>query len=388
MNHVIRLTSEGYSYHTFELKWNPSGHVFYQTRNFLHSVSAHDQFYPLNQYGDDRYFCGVLRDYGIRIYLTKTRNKYVVKLIVNPRRLIDPEASYLGIMQPDSESFELLEQVFTDCMRRVRMPEFLDDWTLSRMDLCVNIFWNKKRASHELIRLMQKEPTPAGYQKNQFKKTAVSGNRKKRQRKKFAHILKFSNDSIALVVYDKRYQMIREKLERPSEELPKSILRVELQCERKWIRRYAGKNKLQSTCGLLTSLASNSRDLIFQYASKLYNGGDYCKAKVLSKMIKEAPEIRKKSQKHMLTLAEALGKTENMEKALKKAALSQKQYRTCLQHFAALDLNFIPLKEDYYIDRVPSLLKILQLLENDKTEIRLQNSKGRPRKKHLVFFEN
>ena len=156
MKNVLTLSSEGYSYHTLELSWNPTNAEFGEICQYLHDISGHRAFYKLKQYGDNCHFCGVLTPHGIRIYLTKTNNKNVVKLIVNPRRLIDSNASYLGIMPPGSDAMELFEQTFTDCMRKVRLPEFLEDWKLTRLDLCVNIQWNKKEGPHELIRLIRK----------------------------------------------------------------------------------------------------------------------------------------------------------------------------------------------------------------------------------------
>ena len=110
MKDVLTLTSEGYSYHTLELNWNPTNTQFGKTYQYFQNISKHHEFYSLKQYQNACTFCGVLTAYGIRIYLTKTKQKNVVKLIVNPRRLIDTNASYLGIMPPDSDDWSGLKR--------------------------------------------------------------------------------------------------------------------------------------------------------------------------------------------------------------------------------------------------------------------------------------
>lgn len=370
MKNVLTLTSEGYSYHTFELNWNPTNAEFRETRQYLENISGHREFYKLKQYGDNCTFCGVLTARGIRIYLTETNHKNVVKLIVNPRRLIETNASYLGIMPPGSDAMERFEQAFTDCMRTVRLPEFLEEWKLTRLDLCVNILWNKKKGPHELIRLIRKWPAPAGYLKDDFDGTDGG---KRRRGVKNTHIVKYSNDSLALVFYDKVYQVRKENLALPGEFIPKGILRVELQCKRPWLRMYRKEKHITDTRELIASLAWDSRALICRYAEKLCRGGTHYKLDAIEKELRREKDIRKKTRKRMLRIAEYLRDSKRAEEALRELELSEKQLRTCLKHFRRLRIHPVALQDDYPLDRVPSLPELLRELEEDETKLRLWN---------------
>lgn len=374
MKNVLTLSSEGYSYHTLELSWNPTNAEFGEIYQYLHDISGHRAFYPLKQYGDNCAFCGILTAHGIRIYLTETNNKNVVKLIVNPRRLIDTNASYLGIMPPDSDAMELFEQTFTDCMRKVRLPEFLEDWTLTRLDLCVNILWNKKKGPHELIRLLRKWPAPAGYLKDDFDGTDGG---KRRRGVKNTHIVKYSNDSLALVVYDKVYQVRKENLALPGEFIPKGILRVELQCKKPWLKTYRKEKHITDTRELIASLAWDSRELICRHAETLCRGGTHYKLDTMEKELRGEQDIRNKTRKRMLRIAECLRDSKRAKTALEELDLSKKQLRTCLEHFKQLHIHPVALRDDYPLKKVPSLPDLLQELEEDATELRF-----RSREKH------
>ncbi len=372
MKQTIQVTSDGYGYHTFELKWNPTHKEFLVAKQFLKAISAENEYYPLERYGKGRWFCGALRHDGIRVYMTKTNNRNVIKLIINPRQLIEPRTTYLGIMPNGTNAFERLEHAFTDCMRRVHLPDFLEDWTLSRMDLCVNLEWNKKKGPHEIIRLLRKEPTPKGYLRNQFTSSGGSPYTETRN----THILKFSNESIALVAYDKIYQIRHENLARPEDFIPKGILRVELQYERPAILEYAKKKNVKSTSEIMQALAEDSRELICQYTRRLWGAGTHCKMQVLEKALKKKAEISKKNKERMLELADTLQTAKCGDKAFELMNLTPKQLRTCLQHFKKLGINPVPLREEDRLDRLPSLSALLEEVAEDGTKLWLTGKKA------------
>lgn len=374
MKDVITLTSEGFSYHTLELTWNPTYSQFWDIYQYLKKISGQHEFYQLKQYENECTFCGALAAHGIRIYLTKTEYKNVVKLIVNPRRLIDTNASYLGIMPPGSDALEQFEQMFIDCMRQVHLPEFLEDWKLTRLDLCVNIIWNKKKGPHELIRLLRKWPAPAGYVKDDFDGTDAG---KRRRGVKNTHIVKYSNDSLALVVYDKVYQVRKENLVRKAECIPKAILRVELQCKNPWLKTYRKKQHISGTCDLIASLSWNSRELICQYAETLFKSGTHYKLETMKNKLLQDGRIRKKTRKRMLRIASCLRDSKHAETALKELKLSKKQLKTCFDHFERLHIHPVALRDGYPLDKVPSLPDLLQELEEDETKLRLRSQAKR-----------
>ena len=376
MKTSIRLTSEGYGYHTLELGYHPSHEQFRKHCRDLNSRSSSKENYPLKKFEDTScHFCGLLCKNGTRIYLTESECKYNVcnvKLIVNPRRLINPEASYLGIMPSDPDDRDQFEQSFTDCMRKVDLPEFIDEWALKRLDLCVNILWDKKKGPHKLLKLLHKEPVPKGYEKNLFEQSDAG---KRRKGIKNKHIIKFSNDSVAFVVYDKGYQLKKENLALPEEFITKGILRVELQLKKPWLEKYADKRHITDTGDLIATLASESRMWICQYAEKLFNGGTHCKLEKMEQELRNTENIRGTVRKRMLKIAEHLRDSSDIQCIMEELELSEKQVRTCFQHFKQLNLHPVALPDDFPIDRLPSLVDILQDLEDDETELRLDGKR-------------
>ena len=124
-NHV-RLMSEGFSFHTLELKISFRSHQqFHEIVKHLKSLSSNTEFYELEKYEGEKYFCGRFSKHGIRIYLSKHQDWYIVKLIINPRLLIDKKASYLGIMLSDEKSLEEMSiDLPTLCVKPI-FPTFL-----------------------------------------------------------------------------------------------------------------------------------------------------------------------------------------------------------------------------------------------------------------------
>lgn len=97
----------------------------------------------------------------------------------------------------------------------------------------------------------------------------------------------------------------------------------------------------------------------------------------MEKELRGEEKIRKKTRKRMLRIAECLRDSERAEIALEELDLSEKQLRTCLKHFKWLRIHPVALRDDYPLERVPSLPELLQELEEDETKLRF-----RSREKH------
>lgn len=168
----IKLTSDGYSFHTMELKIHPDSNAFHRALSSLYAAAkkpkkSNRTTYPISNYQskDVKSHCStLLSHHGVLLYLTETikngYHNYTIKAIANPRRVLEPESGYLGIAPTDEGSLEWFQDEFTVLIRKYCLPEFLDDWTLTRLDLCVNLQLNKKHSARELCRLLQKDLLP------------------------------------------------------------------------------------------------------------------------------------------------------------------------------------------------------------------------------------
>ena len=365
----VSLTSEGFSFHTLELHYCPKAHEFTEIKKYIKwkSKDCGKEYYRLDKYESDCVYSALLQDQGIRIYMTKADKNNIVKLVINPRRLLDENAGYIGIFHISSKSFEEFYDKFTEAMRVAKLPEAFDDWKLTRLDLCVNLQSDRKKLPMALIYLLSRAATPAGYEKNHFIEDLRAGGNGKRDG--WAHRLELSNDSVSFVAYDKIFQAKKENLIVESKYQDKGILRIELQLYKRWLDKYAKKEGIHSTSALLEILADNSKALICKYAGRLFPGGVHYHMGELKDNIKDALKIKDKTRKKMLELVKALDDTISFDKAWDRVSESwtKKQRKNVLAAFKKLGINPIPLHYKK-LERLPSVVEILSSLDEEEDE--------------------
>lgn len=311
MSKKVFLTSDGFSFHTIELRWNPTDAVFANAFDRLRQCSRGGEFYPVKENGGVfAWRCNAFSRNGIQVFLARGRQN-MISLTVNPRKLIEPDASYFGIVPPYQDILEEIRDNFTLVMRKVGLPEDMNAWRLHGLDLCVNICWNRKNAAAELICLLRLK----------------------------------------------------------GEKLPKSVLRVELHCGRAWIRDFLKKERLKTTVDAIQVLSQNSRKLILKYAQKCMYSGMYRKLKAQLEIIDEADGMKKDIRKRLKDIL----KTANSS-SLKEArkGLTEEQWETCLGHFRRLGVHPLPLREKYPVKQLPSLLMILNELDEEWDSMKIQ----------------
>ena len=375
-NHV-RLMSEGFSFHTLELKISFRSHQqFHEIVKHLKSLSSNTEFYELEKYEGEKYFCGRFSKHGIRIYLSKHQDWYIVKLIINPRLLIDKKASYLGIMLSDEKSLEEMEHRFTDIMRKAHLPDFLDDWFLTRMDLCVNLQFDRKKLPLHLIQLISRGPAKNGFVCSQYAYPSETHKGKSVNLEK--HAVKFQNDRIALVLYDKAYQAKKENIAIPDEMITRGILRIELQCGSRRISEQAAKHNVKSTHGKIALLSSNSREYLMKYVNKLLISGEYCQLDEMIEKIKSAHGVGHKTKKRMEKFAVCMYKTQlDFNSCINQMSreFSSKKIRRMLECFEELKICPIPLNSGCKLSKILSIPDILELHGDDSLDIRFHTKK-------------
>lgn len=379
----VRITSEGFSFHTLELTYICDVFKFDAIKKRLKQVGKKDQFYPLPKYETDCFCCTAYSEHGIRFYLTRGTDSWtnIVKIVLNPRRLVEPQCSYLGIMLSDEKSLDEMEHCFTDIMRKINspksseLPECIDEWNLSRIDLCVNFQFDRKKLPQQLIRLLSCGCIPTGYERSCYSYPSEKDGSFVKLEK---HSIKFSNKRIALTAYDKVYQCKYENLAKPDEMITHGILRLELQCTRDWIRDESKKHHRKSTREEIDYFSSHSQAYLRKYVDKLLLPGEYCREKILKERIQDAPCIRNGSKKRMIKLVRILrnGKTD-VQGAVEELNeyLSDKQLRSLLEHFEQLNICPVPLDKHSKLKTIYSIPDILKMVGDDSLNLRLSTKK-------------
>lgn len=384
----VNLNNDGYSFHTMALKIHPDSKTYHRALKALYDAARKSKnprrsTYPLTRYENKtlKPHCStMLSKHGILLYLTeKVRNgwhTYTIKAVVNPRRVLDPEADYLGIAPTDSDSLELFQDEFTVLMRKYHLPEFLDEWTLIRLDLCVNLQLKKKKSAHELCRLLQKDLLPPKMERVFFYDSDADEETQKKQKEADRHSVCLENSSYSLIIYDKLFQAKTEGLIDLDTwySLPDCILRLELRCYPPYLNKLMDKKKQMTTFEQISWLARNSRELILKKVSKIFSAGTHYKPDAAKKLIEQS-NYHKSVRKQLWWLFNRMRYPFNrkqLEKGMEKEFnLKPRTVGKRLDQLQNLGINIVPLRKDFYLDQLPSLPLILELLEDDSTAVKL-----------------
>lgn len=387
----INTTSDGYSFHTLELKAHPDSESFHDVLELLYKAAKKSKdsrytTYPLKEYESEtlKPHCStMLSPHGILLYLTERIkddwHKYTIKAIVNPRKVLDPGCSYLGIAPTDVESLDQFQDEFTSLMRRYDLPEFLDEWTMTRLDLCVNLQLNKKKSAREFCRLLQKDLLPPKLERVFFYDPDADKETQKKQKDADRHSICLENDSYSLVVYDKLYQAKVEGLTESDSwhELPDSILRLELRCFRTYLKKLAEKEGLDSTSEQLYWMAQNSRELILKKVHQIFSGGTHYKPDIAKQIINDSKyhETTCEQLQWLINRTRHPFNLRQLEKGMKeKFKVTPRTVAQRIEQLELLGINLVPLRQDFYLKQLPSLPMILELLEDDSTSFKLKSN--------------
>ena len=386
----IRLSNDGYSFHTVELKIHPDSETFHSALKALYNAASkskgpHQRTYPIRKYKSKvniPHCSTLLSHHGILLYLTETakknRHTYTIKAVVNPRKVLEPKSGYLGIAPTDSDSLERFQDEFTTLMRKYHFPEFLDEWTLTRLDLCVNLQLNKKKSAHEICRLLHKDLLPPKLERVFFYDPTADKKTREAQKEADKHSICLTNGSYSLVVYDKLFQGKAEGLGDHDawHHLPDGVLRLELRCYRPYLDKLLDDKDFTLTSEQLYWLAQHSRKLILKKASRIFSSGTHYKPDA-AKILIEQSTSHKKVRKQLWWLFRRMRypfTREQLDRGMKKQfKLKPRTVEARLKQLQTLGINLVPLRKDFYLNQLPSLPLILELLEDDSTTVRLKS---------------
>lgn len=369
---VFDLEPDGFSIHTFELSKVLSGKQYHKVKENLYYMQEKDKDRQwIYQEEKGRYCCIRFRENGVRIILehieTEGRiNSYYLRMIVNPRQLIEPGCSYLGILPPEKSSIKKMEKAFKKLFEDTAFDDNINHYYLSRIDLCTNIRCDNKSLFRELVRVLRKLPIPPKYERKYLQHKEK---RTKQEVSKYnKHYLRFCCGTHELVIYDKTYQVREENLVVDYEKLPHGVLRFEVHCEREYIRRVWQKSGKPSTPGLLWQMIKESEDRIIDHFSRCFADVQFMKTEKLQKKINKSG-FKKEKKTAMLKLVSYLQRLQSVDKALQK--MEREGYDTAglLDGFAKLGISPIPLRKKFCAESLPGPVELLRSVAKGKTKV-------------------
>ena len=404
------LEPDGFSIHTFELTRGLTGVEYGDLKDKLYrkylgtyAIEPEDEKKKNKcQYIIYKCKCDAFANAGVRVNLLECTccdkqglpsagSKYYLKIIINPRKLIEPAGKYqyLGILPPKKKSVNQVVKAFRKLFHGTIFPADIDQYQISRVDFCTNIRCDSSKLFRELVRVLRKLPTPPKYERLLY-----SCDDKKKANKYNKHYLRFARKSYELVIYDKTYQMVENHLIVGYEHLPEGVLRFEMHCKRPYIRNL--ENKLAGKAGgtekkkqKKSKGGTDGKNSEFSKPSYLLWKLIQCSEKELTKKFTSCfPEmqylhlddIQKKIQsshykmetkERMYELAELLRRAQSVEKALSKMEKNGYEVSGLLKQFNKLGISPIPLRKNFRTKYLPSLAELLQTAAaGEKVEIK------------------
>ena len=354
---AFTLEQDGFSLHTFEISHVLNWKSYQSIMDYL-KVRA-DNWYRCKN-GTLCFYC--FSKYGVRINLTAGASKHnpTMYMIINPRKMLDPDSSYLGILAPEKASIKKIDKRFTQLFENTPIPCKINQYLLNRVDLCVNMRIDNKKIFRELIRVLRKLPTPSGYERSKKKaKYPDDKQEAKKIREYNKHYLCYKREKDELVIYDKLYQMENESLRVGYEKLPEGLLRAELHCNRRVVWNLQKETELSKPLEQLSCLMEESKERLMKAFHDCFHQGVFLQYEELKRRIDQSP-FKQKTKETMLQLCTDLRKKQSVDKALTSLEAKGAKTDGLLKKFHKLGISPVPLWENFMASELPGPIELLE----------------------------
>ena len=370
----FELEADGFSIHTFEIsrkltksEWNYCKGKLYDQNKISPKICIYQEskgVHRVSQY----------EKYGLRITLEHAHDQensrgYYVRMIVNPRKVIDPNASYIGIFPPEKSSITELQAAFHALLKSSAFNDQLDDYYLSRVDLCVNIRCDHKKIFREVVRVLRKLPTPPKY-----KRVSRKEKDKKKANKYNKHYIKFQCGTHSLVIYDKTYQVTEQGLQVDYEDLPEGVLRFEVQYQRSVLRGLEKKPGTDNPSELLWYLMQKSEKRICKHFEQCFADVQFCQIEEIEKRI-TGSKYEDEAKQTMLELTHRMQRKQSVDQVLEEIRSEGFLVEDLLRKVHKLGFSPIPLWKNFCAQQIPGPVSLLRMISEGEVVIPYQKMK-------------
>ena len=367
---TFALEPDGFSIHTVELSRELGKQAYQTLKDSLYKQqkrSGGRTWIHKDPSCDHGHICTLYSECGVRIQLRHNSkdcvDTFFVRMVVNPRKLIDPASSYLGILPPKESSITSFAKAFKRLFAGTLFDNNIDNYYLTRADLCANIRCDNSKLFRELVRALRKLPTPPKYERKLYKCED-----KKKANRYNKHYLRFHCGTHDLIIYDKTYQIRNGNLVIGYEKLPEGVLRFEVHCERAYLRKVEKESRAENTSRLLAVLIDESRGRITRHFSHSFADVRFARKEELDAMI-DASSYQKNSKAAMLALADSLQRIQSVDKALEKLKKAEYDTDQILDRFSKLGISPIPLRKNFCAASIPGPVELLRSVSSGDVEV-------------------
>lgn len=363
------LEPDGFSIHTFELSKKLNATEYYDIKDTLYHQQKQSGGKPwIYQDGYGDHICLLFSSHGINsIKLEHNSSEgmdaYYLRMVVNPRKLIDPKSSYIGILPPEKSSITALHKAFAKLFKGTVFENNINAYQLARADLCTNIRCDNKKLFRELVRVLRKLPTPPKYERKLYK-----GKDKKAANRYNKHYLRFACGTHELVIYDKTYQTQECGLVVSYEKLPEGVLRFEVHCEREYLWKVEKDSGQTDTDMLLWQLMQESESRIIDHFSRCFSDTRFVQIEEIERLVKRSA-FKKANKDSMLELASRLQRMQSADKALDKMEKAGYDTSDLLERFDKLEISPIPLRKNFCAKELPGPVTLLRAVSDGELAV-------------------
>ena len=365
---TFRIEPDGFSIHTFELSKKVTNNDYKRMRDRLYCQRPKGEIYRDRawQGEGERHRCRWFQRNGLRISLEKDVHGQIstcyLRIAVNPRKLINPNSSYLGILPPTEESVQDVSKMFFAVLKGSGLPCVLDAYQLSRVDLCVNIRCDSTALFKELLRVTRKLPTPPKYERAEFK------SEDRRAANKYnKHHVTLKHKTRELVIYDKTYQIMENGLLLDEEKLPKGVLRFEVHEQRERISKVEKELGTSSVTRLLCHYVGQSERIITRCFGRAYPDKKFMQPDRLRSLIHAETDTAVRDG--MARLAEVMVRVKTLKKGVKKIGKEGYDAEAVLAQFARLGVSPVPLRKNFCAESMPGVSVLLERIARRNVQI-------------------
>lgn len=314
-----------------------------------------------------RYQCTRYTKHGVRIILEHNHSEdgyesYYIRMIVNPRKLLDPKSSYLGILEPAKDAAKQIETAFGRLFRDTPFDDELDQYYLTRVDLCANVQCDNSKMFRELIRASQKQATPPKLERRYYENPD-----KKKEARYNKHYLHYACKSYELVIYDKTYQLTEAGLKLSYEKLPEGVLRYEMRLGREYIRTLEKKLDGPKVCQILQFLVANARPLLVSGFGNHFPAAQYVRLPELLAYLQNS-RYPDHVRCQMQYLVETVSRCEGVDEAFAKMGKKKEEQKALLDRFRKRNVSPVPLRKNFSAMLLPNPSALLLQLPDPEGE--------------------
>ena len=279
---------------------------------------------------------------------------------INPRILVEEDHSYLGIFHATAENIEKIYSKASAIVHEYVPGYSLEDASLCRVDLCLNITCNQPDALIQLIACLKRCDWRSQYQTTKF--SAHTRNAEEKNK----HSFRILSKHFSLTVYDKLFERTQRSSLEP--EHPDGLLRVEFGLQDEMAIRYYLHDAAMTDREKLIFLAENSGNILSRRLRGLFGSGVHLPLETVHMLVDRQPHLKSKTRRRMNLLAENLFYCKSADQAKRMFFLELPQkvdqsrcYTKILKRFSELEIHPVPVSTDWN-KPLPSLAMIVEKL--------------------------